>query len=227
MKAMKLVPVVSLLVPALVPALAHAAPEAIEAEGGFDHEVASVKNAFEIGIATGYTQGGGNLGDDMGNLEDISGPGAAVELDLAYRLLPQLSVGVYGTFATYQEGDLIDSSTDVLGATAGIQAAWHFRPDRSIDPWVSVGTGWTGLWLDPSDGKATSLQGLELARLQVGADYRLTENIAIAPVIGGSVSMFLAQDSAMTAELTEIEEKEVNVTAFAGLSGRFDLGGAR
>ena len=223
MKAMKFVPVISLL----VPALAHAAPETIDGNTGFDHDVAPVARAFEIGIATGYTQGGGKLGGDMGSLEDVAGPGASVQLDLAYRILPRLSVGAYGTFATYQDGDLIDSSTDVFGASAGVQAVWHFRPDRSIDPWISLGTGWRGLWLDPSDGKTTSLQGLELARLQIGADYRLSENIAIAPVIGGSLSMFVSQDSAMTTELTEIQDKQVNMTAFAGLSGRFDLGGSR
>ena len=73
----------------------------------------------------------------------------------------------------------------------------------------------------------TSLQGLELARLQVGADYRLTKDIAIAPVIGGSLSMFVSEDNAMTNDLTEIHDKKVNFTGFAGLSGRFDLGGSR
>jgi hypothetical protein len=226
MKAMKLIPVLSLL----VPAMASAEPESqgpSDASAGFDHAVAPVRNAFEVAVGTGYAQGGGKLGGSMGSLEDVAGPGAAVEVDLGYRILPQLTVGAYGTFSKYQHGDQLDSSTDVVGATAGVQAAWHFRPDRSVDPWVSLGTGWKGLWLDPSSGKATSLQGLELARLQIGADYRVTEDIAIAPVIGGSLSMFVSQDSPMTTDYTEISDKKVNATAFAGLSGRFDLGGKR
>jgi hypothetical protein len=246
MKAMKLVPVVSLLVPALAratPATGYADDTLLAQqgscdcgsarcsvpllEGSWDHDLAPIDGALEIGIATGYAQGGGKLGGDMGSLEDVAGPGASVQLELAYRILPRLSVGAYGTLAAYQHGDRTDSDTDVLGATAGLQAAWHFRPDRSIDPWVSVGAGWIGLWVEPSIGKTTSLQGLELARLQVGADYRLSENVAIAPVIGGSLSMFLGQDSAMTTEFTEIDDKQVNVTAFAGLAGRFDLRGSR
>ncbi|HEY6177361.1 MAG TPA: hypothetical protein VIX73_23050 [Kofleriaceae bacterium] len=222
MKALKLIPAVSLL----IPAVALAQPESADTTG-FDHEVPAVKSAFEIGVATGYAQGGGKLGGNMLSLEDVSGPGAAVEVDVGYRIIPELAVGAYGTFAKYQNGDSIDSSTDVLGATAGIQAAWHFRPERSVDPWVSLGTGWKGLWLNPSSGKVTSLQGLELARLQIGADYRLTKDIAISPVIGGSLAMFISQDSAMTTDLTEIQDKKVNVTGFAGLSGRFDLGGSR
>ena len=223
MKVLKLFPAVSLL----IPAVAFAQPESPDTTTGFDHDVPAVNNGFEIGVASGYTQGGGKLGGNMASLEDISGPGAAVELDLGYRIIPQLTLGAYGTFSKYQHGDNIDSNTDVLGATAGIQAAWHFRPDRSVDPWVSLGTGWKGLWLNPSSGKVTSLQGFELARLQVGADYRLTKDIAISPVIGGGLSLFVSEDNAMTADLTEIQDKKVNFTGFAGLSGRFDLGGSR
>ena len=223
MKIMKLFPAVSLF----IPAIAAAQPESPDTTTGFDHAVPSVKNAFEIGVATGYTQGGGKLGGNMGSLEDLSGPGGAVEVDLGYRILPQLSLGAYGTFAKYQKGDNVANDTDVLGATAGLQAVLHARPDRSVDPWVSLGTGWKGLWLNPSSGKVTSLQGLELARLQLGVDYRVSKDVAIAPVIGGSLSMFISQDSDMTADLTEITDKKVNFTGFAGLSGRFDLGGSR
>jgi hypothetical protein len=163
----------------------------------------------------------------MRNLEDISGPGAAVELDLGYRIIPELTLGLYGTFSKYQHGDVIDGNTDVLGATAGVQAAWHFRPDMSIDPWVSLGTGWKGLWLNPAQGKVTSLQGFELARLQVGVDYRVSRDVAITPVVGGSLGLFVSQDSPMTSDFTEIQDKKVNFTGFAGLAGRFDLGGKR
>ena len=153
-------------------------------------------------------------------------PGGAVEVDLGYRIIPQLTVGAYGAFSKSQHGDLIDSNTGVLGATAGVQAAWHFRPHVSIDPWVSLGGGWRALWLDPGAGKVTSLQGFDLARLQLGVDYRVTKEIAISPVIGGSVSMFVSQDSPMTTRYTEIADKQVNFTGFVGLSGRFDFGGA-
>jgi len=223
MKAINLVPALSLL----VPVAAHAQPESSDTGSYVDHHVAPISNAFEIGVGTGYSQGGGKLGGGMRNLEDLSGPGAAVELDLGYRIIPELSVGVYGTFSKYQHGDAIDSNTDVLGATAGVQAAWHFRPDRSIDPWVSLGTGWKGLWLNPDQGKVTSLQGFELARLQLGVDYRLSQDVAITPVIGGSLGLFVSQDSPMTTDYTEIQDKKANFTGFAGLSGRFDLGGKR
>ncbi|HMG22826.1 MAG TPA: hypothetical protein VK607_15940 [Kofleriaceae bacterium] len=39
------------------------------------------------------------------------------------------------------------------------------------------------------------------------------------------MSMFVSQDSPMTSSYTEISDKQVNFTGFAGLSGRFDFGG--
>ena len=223
MKAINFVSALSML----VPVAAQAQPESADTSSDVDHHVAPVSSAFEISVGTGYSQGGGKLGGGLRNLEDVSGPGAAVELDLGYRIIPELSVGAYGTFSKYQHGDTIDSDTDVLGATAGVQAAWHIRPDRSIDPWVSLGAGWKGLWLNPNQGKVTSLQGFDLARLQLGVDYRLSEDIAITPVVGGSLGLFVSQDSPMTTDYTEIQDKKVNFTGFAGLSGRFDLGGKR
>jgi hypothetical protein len=198
-----------------------------ETSNGFDHRVAAPANALEIGVATGYTQGVGPIGGGLQHVEDIARAGGAVELDALYRINPTFAVGAYGTFSTYSTGDRIDDQTDVLGATAGIQAAAHLRPERSVDPWVSLGAGWRGLWLSPQSGKNTSLQGLELARLQLGVDYRVNEDVAIAPVIGGSLNLFVSQDSAMTSKYTEIADKKVNFIGFAGLAGRFDLGGKR
>ena len=218
---MRLFPAVLLLI---VPAVATAQPEATDTTGVGHAVLAVPAGTFEIAVATGYAQGGGRLGGDLRSLEDVAGPGGAVEVDLGYRVIPQLALGVYGTLSGSQHGDLIDSSTNVIGAAAGLHAAWHFRPHVSIDPWVSLGGGWHALWLEPDTGKVTSLQGFDLARLQLGVDYRITKEIAIAPVVGGSVSMFVSQDSPMTTGYTEISDKKVNFTGFIGLSGRFDFG---
>jgi hypothetical protein len=201
--------------------------DSLEASSSFDHHVAAPANAFEVGVATGYTQGVGPIGGGMQDVEDLARAGGAVELDAMYRINPTFAVGAYGSFSTYATGDRLSDQTDVFGATAGIQAAAHLRPERSVDPWVSLGAGWRGLWLSPESGKSTSLQGLELARLQLGVDYRISEDVAIAPVIGGSLNMFLSEDSPMTTKYTEISDKKVNFIGFAGLAGRFDLGGKR
>src|SRR6266487_3627482 len=99
MKALKLIPALSLL----VPAVALAQPETSESNAGFDHEVAAVQNAFEIGVGTTYSQGGGKLGGNLGDLRDVAGRGGDLEIDVGYRILPQLSVGGYGTLSTYRK----------------------------------------------------------------------------------------------------------------------------
>jgi hypothetical protein len=222
MKTTYLASMLSLLAPAVA-----FADEGIENSGNFDHHVAAPANALELSVAAGYAQGGGPIAGDMVHLEDVASAGGAVELAAAYRINPTFAVGAYGSFSTYATGDQVDGDTNVLGATAGIQGIAHLRPQRSVDPWVSLGTGWRGLWLDPDQGKTTALQGLELARVQVGVDYRVNENIAIAPVVGGSLDMFISQDSAMTDGYSELANKKVNFVGFAGLAGRFDLGGRR
>ena len=73
MKTIKLIPALSLF----IPAIAAAQPESPDTTTGFDHKVPAVQNAFEIGVATGYAQGAGKLGGNMGSLEDVSGPGGA------------------------------------------------------------------------------------------------------------------------------------------------------
>ena len=115
--------------------MAAAQPEPVDTASGFDHAVPEVhRKSFEIGIATGYAQGGGKLGGALGNLEDVAGPGGAVEVDLGYRIVPQLLIGAYGTLSRSQQGDSLAGDTGVTGASAGVQAAWHVRPERSIDP---------------------------------------------------------------------------------------------
>jgi hypothetical protein len=190
-----------------------------------DHQVAAPANAFEIAVAAGYMQGVGPISGGMQHVENISRGGAAFELDAMYRINPTFAVGAYSSLSKYATE--INLHTDVLGATAGIQAVAHLRPEHSMDPWVSLGTGWHGLWQSPDSGKNTSLQGLELARLQLGVDYRVSENVAIAPMIGGSLNFFVAEDSSMSTGYTEIADKRVHFVGFAGIAGRFDVGGRR
>ncbi len=223
MQTLKLLPAALLL---LVPTFASAQSESEDASA-FDHALAPVQSAFELGVAAGYNQGGGKLGGGMGDLQDLASAGGNVEIDVGARIIPNLSVGLYGTLSQSAKGDSVNTSTDIYGASAGIQATWHFRPATSVDPFVNLGTGWRAMWLNPSSGKVTSLQGLQLARLQVGVDYRLSQDIAIAPIIGGALDMFVSQDSPMTSDYTEIQNKKVNFTGFAGIAGRFDLGGKR
>ena len=149
-----------------------------------------------------------------------------VEIGLGYRFNPQLSIGAYGGLATYALGSSMDRGSHVLGATAGLQAVWHFQPARSFDPWLGLGAGWKALATSVSDGPDLSVQGIDLARVQDGVDFRISKSVAIAPVIGAAISTFVSERQ-MDGGFTDISEKRLQFTGFLGLAGRFDLGGTR
>jgi hypothetical protein len=210
-------------------ASAHADPESLNANafdlsGALDRDVAPTQRSLEIAVGGGYTQGAGGAGG-AGRVEDVTGPGGNLEVQIGLRASPRWSLGVYGTLARFAHGDAMTAGGDAHGATAGLQAVWHARQARSIAPWISAGAGWRGLWLSPSGAASTSAHGVELLRVQLGVDYRITPAIAITPVIGASASMFLVEDVAMPGELSAVQDKQLNLYGFTGLLGRFDLGG--
>jgi len=186
-------------------------------------DLAPASNALELTIGTGYAQGFGEIGTNQPKLTDVGQPGGAVQLGVGYRLIPSLTLGVYGSGATFSRADRVDGSTNLYSSTAGVQADWHFLPSsHELDPWISLGTGWRGYWIH-NDVGTTSLHGLELAKLQVGVDYRVAKTVSISPLIGADMSMFLTQASPTSPTFSNVSDPKVNTFLFAGLMGRFDV----
>jgi hypothetical protein len=184
--------------------------------------LAATRN-LELTVGTGYSQGFGNVGDNQPKLTDVATAGGAVQAGVAYRIIPQLSLGVYGSGEMFGRGDHVDMSTKVYAATAGVEAAWHFIPAASeLDPWVSLGSGWRGQWLHADQGD-TSTQGWQIAKLQVGLDYRIDKQVAIAPVVGVDVTTFFTQSQPGSGGYQNIESPKANAFVFAGVQGRFDM----
>jgi hypothetical protein len=211
-------------------AAAHARPgpgslnsDAFDLSGALDRDVAPTPFSLEVVVGGGYTQGVGGAGAS-GSVEELTGPGGGLELQVGTRLTPELSLGLYATLARFQHGDAIAEGTHAHAATAGVQATWHSRERRSLDPWIGVGLGWRALRLGPMDAPASSLHGAEL-RVQLGIDYRFSRRLAISPVIGASLAMFLAETSTATTGLAAVADHRINFYGFTGVLGRFDVGG--
>jgi hypothetical protein len=184
-------------------------------------------NAFEIGVAFGYLQGVGDVGDGVRSLTDSGGPGISGEVDLGWRINPNWLVGVYGTTGWLPTGDASGDAHNNWTTSAGIQGAYHFMPGNSFDPWVSLGAGWRGYFVNRPSGR-DSRHGIEFARLQVGVDLPIQPGIAISPYIGASGTLFLTQQLAEETSFNDIQNRKVNVFLNAGVMGRFDvLGGYR
>jgi hypothetical protein len=182
--------------------------------------------AFEIGVDTGYTQGFGNLlvGRTMG---EAAGAGIGVGLNLGYRINPYWSLAAAGSYQAYGAGGTLPSSSSVRGGTAGVEGTLHTLPYDRVDPWVRLGAGYRIFAESPAGSAPTTLtHGPQLAKLEIGLDIRASDSIAVAPVIGADLSMFPWR-SGGGVETARTSGLPVNTFVFAGIQGRFDVGGHR
>ena len=161
----------------------------------------------------------------MPSLTDTGGAGAALELDLGWRIDPHFLVGVYGTSAWFSTGDASGNAFNIWSATAGVQGNYHFLPGESLDPWVGVGSGWRGYWVNHPEGR-DSRHGIDLARVQVGVDVPVAAGITISPFVGATATLFLIDQLASETSFSDIQGRKVNVFFNAGLLGRFDVLGS-
>lgn len=201
------------------------ADETVVVSGVSPEKTSGLYNAFEIGIGAGYNQGVGDVGKNVPSLTDSGGAGTSLELDLGWRIDPHFLVGIYGTGAWFTTGDAPGNAFNNWSATAGVQGAYHFLPGENLDPWISLGTGWRGYWVNRPEGR-DSRHGLDLARLQVGLDVPVTNGVAVSPFVGASATLFLTQQLAQETSFTDIQDRKVNVFLNAGVLGRFDLLGS-
>jgi hypothetical protein len=75
--------------------------------------------------------------------------------------------------------------------------------------------------------ESTLTHGFQLGKVQLGVDIRPSESIAIAPVLGADLDMFMWKKAPRTGRTEEITNRGVSGFVFAGVRGRFDVGGTR
>jgi hypothetical protein len=204
----------------LVPTLA-AAQQVVTGERSYlQQRLPAPTRALELTVASGYTQGFGELRSNIG-MPRVARAGVAIEGAVGYRVDPRWGVSVGGQ---YQE--LTPDTADATRGTAFTLAAqYHAAPNTRLDPWIEVGTGYRLLWqIDPLAGGGNVLtHGLQLARARIGFDIRVSPEVAIGPVIGADATTFLYQDGGPGDGY--IRDPSVNTFVFAGLQGRIDAGG--
>jgi hypothetical protein len=174
--------------------------------------------AFELAVATGYTQGFGTLQPGVG-MPQVATAGIGVEGTVGYRIDPHFS---FTAGAQYQElqAERDDSARSFVW---GLALQYHIAPSSRLDPWLELGAGYRILWLEPFEtGPTTALHGPQLVRVRAGLDVRLSRDVAIAPVIGADASMFTFRDDT---RFQAIADPTLSTFVFAGLQGRVDIGG--
>ncbi|MBI2395222.1 MAG: hypothetical protein HYV09_36975 [Deltaproteobacteria bacterium] len=183
------------------------------------------KDAVEVTLGAGYTQGFGKIAGPT-SVPDVARAGVAVDLGLAYRLDPRLSLGVAGQYNEFDRGD-VSGTRGARGMLAGIDGTYHIMPYTGLDPWVRLGTAYRFLWQDRNEPTANVLtHGWSIARLSVGLDVRTSPSLALAPHIGADMNMFFFRRMDGGTNDT-IADTRLNTFVYAGILGRFDIGGTR
>jgi hypothetical protein len=176
-------------------------------------------NALELKVGTGYTQGFGRVGPRRA-IPDVAGAGVGFGLDADYRVDPRWSLGLQGEYQELQGA----MNMGARGFAANVGVTYHGSPLLRGDPWVRLGGGYRLLWdVSPPGAPTTVRHGLELAKVTVGYDVRITDAVAIAPELGADLNVFLWQSQ--NGINNALSSAQVGSFVFAGIQGRFDVAG--
>ena len=182
----------------------------------FQRTVPAPVRALEGQLRFGYAQGVGGLGG-VEHVQDVAGVGFTVELGAGFRFslasMPEFSAG-----SLYSD---VQPNTGSHSWAAGVEAAWHFRPYRSLDPWIGFGAGYRAFLVNPPAGSSLARHAVDVARFAVGIDYRFNAAIAVGPVIGVDLALFLGDGGDATASSTGL-----STFVTAGIAARFDFFGS-
>ncbi|HET8541121.1 MAG TPA: hypothetical protein VFL83_14700 [Anaeromyxobacter sp.] len=179
-------------------------------------------SALEIAVGTAYTQGvGAAAGGGMPTLQTLAGGGGTLRVDVGWRIDRRWMVGAYHENVLLAAGD-VPGTDRVTGHALGLQGQLHLAPSTRLDPWVGLGCGWRSLSIDHGMG-THELRGLDLARVEVGLDWRLSPSFGVAPAVGVAVTELLSEQRPGESGWMDLEDRSVGAFVFAGVSGRFDL----
>ncbi|NUP05974.1 MAG: outer membrane beta-barrel protein [Polyangiaceae bacterium] len=181
--------------------------------------------AFEIGAGFGYTQPVGAV-SSVQNIGDMVDEGIGVSLDLGYRINPWWSLATAFHFHESQGDDTFVEGVDVRGLVSGLQATYHVLPFRAADPYLTFGAGYRFLWIVPPGAEPTRvLHGFQAAKVIGGIDFRFNDMVALGPAVGADLDLLLWDDMDVPNASGAIEDPRPTAFVFAGLAGRFDVGG--
>ncbi|HET6338619.1 MAG TPA: outer membrane beta-barrel protein [Polyangiales bacterium] len=196
---------------------------------------------FEGGLRVGY---GIPLGDADGGPDSSLSGGISgqipIQIDLGYRVIPNLTIGLYGQYGFGFVGDDASDGCDASSQIScsahdirlGIQAHYHFQPGQKLDPWIGLGLGyeWMGFSVEGGGLEVSStLHGFEFFNFQAGLDIAVAEHFYIGPVLTLSFAQFssLSIDCSSSSGLCDqmpsasgdIDEKALHEWLMIGVRG--------
>ena len=181
--------------------------------------------AVELGFGASYLHANGALtGASSTAVDTLGHEGVGLDLSAGLRLTPRWTVGAYGALGRFA-ADGGTGGASSWATALGVQGQFHFAPSDRIDPWAGLGAGWTASFVSQSAGTDVR-HGFDLARLQLGVDWRVNSRLAVTPVVGATMSTLLTESLASGGGFHSVAETRVRAVVFGGVQGRFDLGGS-
>jgi hypothetical protein len=199
---------------------------------------------FEAGLRIGIGLPVGNAGDSqfggerkLGSLATWRAP---VWVDVAYRVSPGASYGLYGQIGFGPAGDLCTDGLhcDWSDLRLGVQGLWRISPGADAEPWLGLGLGVEslnfqeiGLSVDES-GFAfgtrlrENLIGPELL-LQAGLNLRVDKWLQLGPYASASLGTYLGNSYECELEPQSVcPSSSISGSAFhawlgLGIAGRY------
>jgi hypothetical protein len=183
------------------------------------------RGAYEITFGANYLQGNGSLTGSSATAFDTTGrEGVSFDLSAGLRFTPRLSASVYGSLGHFNALSSRGGASSWT-SSAGVMGQLHFSPADRLDPWIGLGAGWNANFLSAAGGTDVR-HGFEILRAQMGIDYRVGPQLAIAPVVGASLSTLLTESLASGGGFHSVADTRIHAAVYGGVAGRFDFGGA-
>lgn len=122
-----------------------------------------------------------------------------IEVTGRWRFTPGLSGGAYfGWGPAFLSSSTCTSGCGGWDMRFGLVLAYHFSPDRTLDPWFSIGTGWQWTqysrpWGASGGTGHVTFNGWEPLNVAVGLDVVTSQAFSVGPyvgVVGGTYSNF-------------------------------------
>jgi len=176
---------------------------------GYERREYTARVGPQLGARIAYAAGAGSVYSGL-SVASSSNGALPMQIDLGWRIMPLLHVGVYGQYApVFLETNPL-SCPEGFSCSAqdwrfGIQADFHPLPLSRWDPYVGVGMGYEILHTGvdgttnvptPSGTVPAAVdasvvdRGWEFATLTFGFDYRVNDLLGIGPFISGSLNRY-------------------------------------
>jgi hypothetical protein len=208
------------------------------------------KLGLQLGVRIGYAFGVGDVYSGLA-VSDASNGALPITVDLGARILPELYVGLYGSFAP------VFTKTNAISCPAGydctaedwrfgLEIDYHFAPHRHLDPYLGLSGGYevlhtsingpttvqTPLGAAPGTASASITDnGWEFAALTFGLDLRMFRWFGVGPFFQASINEYNVHSGSETVTVagtsTTVSVPAVDHDAHGlfqlGLRGTFNL----